>query len=77
MKYSTMVIAATLAVPGMALAAGDRAPAGDRYVDNMVECISDFIASEQDDSTREQYIAACMQAKAAAQQPANATGKKG
>ena len=77
MKYSMMVIAATLAVPGMALAAEDRAPAGDRYVDNMVECISDFIASEQDDSTREQYIAACMQAKAASQSPVKAADRKG
>ena len=75
MKYSSIVIAA-LAASGLAYATDRNATTDDRHVDNMVECISDFIASEQDDATREKYIADCMQAKAPrAQQPANAASK--
>lgn len=75
MKYSSMAVAAALALTGLAYAAEDPAPADAHYVDNMVECISDFFASEQDDSSKEKFIAECMQAKAAKAQPQ--TNRKG
>lgn len=68
MKYRSIVIAAALVASTQVLAAEQNAPADERYVDNMVDCISSFIESEQDESTKEQFIAACMQAKAAKQQ---------
>lgn len=74
MKYRSILIAAALVASPQVPAASENAPADDRYVDNMVECISDFIVSEQDDETKEQFIAACMQAKAEKQQ---AAGRKG
>lgn len=77
MKYSSMVIAAALAVSGMAYATDDKATTDDRYVDNKVECISDFFASEQDDSTKEKFVAECMQAKASKARQAASAGKKG
>ncbi|HUT41064.1 MAG TPA: hypothetical protein VM011_06950 [Gammaproteobacteria bacterium] len=74
MKYSSMVIAAALAVSGMAYATDEKATTNDRHDDNMVECLSDFLASEQDESTKEKFIAECMQSKEPkAQQPANDT----
>jgi hypothetical protein len=74
MKYQPMVIAAMLAASTPMTAVAENVPTDDRYVDNMVDCISDFIASEQDDSTKEQYIAACMQAKADKQKAAAGMG---
>jgi hypothetical protein len=77
MKYSSMVIAAALALPCTANAADDNATKDDRYVDNMVECISDFIASELDASSQDTFVADCMQSKVAKiRQPAG-TNRKG
>jgi len=77
MKYSSMVIAAALALPGMANAADDNAAKDDRYVDNMVECITDFIASELDASKQDAFVAECMQAKIAKSQQSAGTNRKG
>lgn len=76
MKSSSMLIAATLVLTGAASAADEGNTPGDTYVDNMVECISEFIASELDKSGKDAFIAECMQARAAgARQPAGANRK--
>jgi hypothetical protein len=74
MKYQPLIIAAVLAASTPMPAAAENIPTDDRHVDDMVDCISDFIASEQDESTKEQYIAACMQAKAEKQRAAASKG---
>jgi len=76
MKFNSMLIAATLALTGAASAADEGNTPDDAYVDNLVECISDFITSELDASGKNAFIAECMQAKAAkTQQPAGANRK--
>lgn len=75
MKHSSMVFAAALALSGMAYAAEGNAAGDDHYVDNMVECISDFIAAELEDAMKDDFVTECMQKKTAGnEQPA---GRKG
>jgi len=77
MKFSPMVFAAALALSGQAIAGEQDAVHDERYVDNMVECITDFITSELDSSRKDAFVAECMQKKVAKSQQPAATNRKG
>ncbi len=77
MKFSSMMIATALALSGTANAADENSRNSDVYVDNMVDCISDFIVAELDNSVKDAFIAECMQAKMARTQQPAATNIKG
>jgi hypothetical protein len=64
MKYTSLVIAAALALTGMAFAADQNSAAGDAETDKKVECVADFIASELDEDQKDKYLADCMQGTA-------------
>jgi len=72
MKYSSLVFAAGVALAGIAGAVDENTAGDDRYVENMVECISDFIASELDDVMKDEFVTECMREKVARkEQPAD------
>ncbi|MEZ5541860.1 MAG: hypothetical protein R3F42_07440 [Pseudomonadota bacterium] len=75
MKFSTMLFAAALTTAGASQAAVVQATTDPRDVDDKVDCISDFIASELDAAKHDAYIEECMQAKVAKR--AGQSNKKG
>jgi len=64
MKYRSMMIAAALALSGMALAADEPAATSDADADKRAECVADFIASGLEEDQKDKYLADCMQGTA-------------
>jgi len=64
MLYRSLLIAAVLGLPALAIA-GASATDREAETDIKVQCIVDFIASEQDDSTKDAYVSECVTKKMA------------